>query len=197
LEKKGEFCAGMGETRNPFFDWINSYAVVLFFGSLVGLFLCAGMVGVTLVFSWLAKKNLLPRKAQNMLALVHRMEENAFPGKGALTFFLGIAFLLALNETVFDSVWVTVGGMIPLVVGDSTATLAGTSIGKRRLFNQKTVEGTIAGMLATVTALWMLFPMQPVEVVVVALAAAVVELLPLDDNLFLPVVSGTLLFLFL
>jgi len=117
-----------------------------------------------------------------------RERQGAFTG--ATFVFLG-SFLTVL----LFSKEVAVIVLLFLTIGDPTACLIGLAYGRHKLIGEKTVEGSLgfitAGLLAT---FWI--PMVPLTVKIAGVAAAaLVELIPwaIDDNLTIPLFSGTLM----
>ena len=101
---------------------------------------------------------------------------DAAPGKGAL---FCVAFFA--KEVAFV-------GLVALSLLDSVTTLAGVRFGKTRIYNHKSLEGTLAGFAATAIVLGLLVP--PGVALATAAAAAVAELAsPVDDNLVVPVAA--------
>lgn len=85
--------------------------------------------------------------------------------------------------------------LVFLIVGDTLAAIVGMAWGRTPLFG-KTVEGSLAGFAASFAAVVLLVPDLPVSAVALgALAAALVEVLPIpvDDNFRIPLVSGLVL----
>jgi dolichol kinase len=88
-----------------------------------------------------------------------------------------------------------------LILGDAAAALLGKRYGKRRLFGEKTVVGTLACLL-TCLLVYALFNgplrigMKPAAAILAACLTALLEALPLkfDDNLFVPPVTCFTLF---
>ncbi|MDK2915762.1 MAG: hypothetical protein PWR25_319 [Euryarchaeota archaeon] len=109
---------------------------------------------------------------------------DAAPGKGALFFALGALFCIA-----FFAKEVAFVGLVVLALLDSVTTLAGVRFGRTRIYNHKSLEGTLAGFAATAIALSFLVPLG--AALATAVAAAVAELVsPVDDNLVIPVVAS-------
>lgn len=112
--------------------------------------------------------------------LDHLEREDAGPGRGA--FFFTIATLGCL--VLFDPFQAAIGVFV-LALLDSVSTVAGRRFGRHRIFNGKSIEGFLAGVIVTAGALVVVLP--PVTAVVAAIAAGVVELVsPVDDNLVIP-----------
>lgn len=84
--------------------------------------------------------------------------------------------------------------LIFMSIGDTTAGLIGKAYGKTAI-GEKTLEGFLAGLVICLTIAWF-FPAAPRMVAVSgAIAAMVIEILPLplDDNLSMPLGSGTIM----
>lgn len=115
-------------------------------------------------------------------ALIDSLErKDAFPGKGTFYFVISALFCLAF----FDQFTVFVA-IIGLAVVDSASTVFGISMGKHRIFNGKSYEGFLAGVIFTLFIF--LFILPPVMAIPLALGAGLVEFLsPIDDNLIIPV----------
>jgi len=108
---------------------------------------------------------------------------DAAPGKGALFFALSAVFCLVFfaKETAFI-------GLVVLSLLDSITTLAGVRFGRNRIYNHKSLEGTLIGVTVTTAALCFLVP--PVVALVTAAVTGFAELIsPVDDNLVIPVVA--------
>jgi len=89
---------------------------------------------------------------------------------------------------------VAVAAMGYLILGDGLAGLIGRTLGRRRLAFGKSVEGTLAGLVANLVVGLLVLPAWPLALLG-AVLASLIELLPLplDDNLAIPLISGTLL----
>ena len=97
-------------------------------------------------------------------AVIANLERrDAAPGRGALFFALGALFCL-----VFFPKEIAFIGLVVLSLLDSVTTLAGVRFGRTRIYNHKSLEGTLAGVAVTAVA----------ELVI-----------PVDDNLVIPVVA--------
>ena len=113
-----------------------------------------------------------------LLDLLER--DDVGPGRGAFYFVVATLGCLVL----FDPFRAAVGVFV-LALLDSVSTIAGRRLGRHRLFNGKTIEGFLAGVLVTVGVL--VFALPPVTAVLAATVAGVVELVsPVDDNLVIP-----------
>jgi phytol kinase len=114
-------------------------------------------------------------------AIVDELERpNVFPGKGAILFlFSGLTCLFFFGPAL------AAAAVLCLSVLDAVATIAGIRYGRHRIFNGKSVEGTVAGIAAAALALLLLLP--PGQALAAAVLAGAMELVaPLDDNLLVP-----------
>jgi dolichol kinase len=75
---------------------------------------------------------------------------------------------------------------VSLAVLDGVATIAGTRFGRNRIYNGKSLEGTIAAIIVTFLVLLLVLPAP--GALVVAVVAGIIEMFsPVDDNLVIPV----------
>jgi phytol kinase len=103
------------------------------------------------------------------------------PGKGALYFAVS-----ALTCVILFPVEIVVPALISLAVLDGVATIAGIRFGRTRIYNGKSLEGTVAGIFVTFLVL-LLFISIP-GAFIVAVVAGIIEMFsPIDDNLVIPV----------
>jgi dolichol kinase len=118
------------------------------------------------------------------------------PGKGAITYFIGV--LLALKLFPLD---IALASILILAIGDGISSLVGP-FGKLKtgLSDKKLFEGTLAGALAG--ALGALFFVSPIEAFVGAFLAMIFEAMEirlnqqiLNDNVIVPLTAGTTMLL--
>ena len=109
------------------------------------------------------------------------------PGRGALYFAIS-----ALACVILFPVTVSVPALVTLAVLDSVTTIVGVRFGRTRIYNGKSWEGTIAGIVVTIIALLPFLTLP--GAVGIALVAGAIELVsPVNDNLVIPVaVCGVL-----
>jgi len=126
---------------------------------------------------------------EDIISRVQRNREKHIPGRAALSFTLGVI----LASIVFYPMQklVLIGAIVALTFGDGFSALIGKWVGKRKTFGNKTMEGTIGGIVAATIALTFFFPFE------IALAAAIfamlAEYIPINDNYVIPIVSGLVL----
>lgn len=122
-----------------------------------------------------------------------------FPGKGVIFFFIGT--LLALQLFELD---IALASIMILTLGDSVSHIIGERFGKiKNIFNghsKKLMEGTLAGTLAGLVGALLFVPFP--EAFLGSLVAMIAEVIKidlndhtLDDNLVVPLVAGTTMFL--
>jgi len=131
---------------------------------------------------------------------VGRHNERKFPGRGALLFFLGAMILMFLSVYVFKRPEMAAAALVPVVFGDGVATIVGSHTGRHKLLPNKSLEGSLAGFAAAFLVLLLpAFALFPFVWKAFALAgtAMLVELLPLNDNLSIPVASALVLYIIL
>lgn len=152
---------------------LGKFYSVMFFGVSLGFGLFISSLfqkGVQVpIFSWFLQR--FERK-------------EAWPGKGAIYFFLG-SFLAVI---FFDPYYVFVSILI-LAFLDSFSTIFGMGFGKRKAHKKKTWEGSIAGFSASFLVSLLFLPFN--IAFGVCLVATVLEMLALvDDNILIPPVAS-------
>jgi dolichol kinase len=108
---------------------------------------------------------------------------------GATTFLIG-AFISVL---IFSKP-VAIIVLLFLTLGDTIAFLVGSSVGRLRIFKEKTVEGALSFLLVACLIVY-LFPIVNLRVGLIgAFIGCGVELIPkVDDNLVIPIVTGAIM----
>ncbi len=121
----------------------------------------------------------------------HLDRKDIIPGRGALFFVIGILTPLF----IFPPVLVFLGVLVHSFM-DSVTTIVGINFGNHRIYNEKSVEGTLAGFIMNLFVLTMFMNqfwfLNPFVVIVTALVASLCELLiPVNDNLLIPLITAT------
>ncbi len=159
---------------------------------LIGLlFLIGGLISVLIKFRVrLPLIQFVLDWAEKIIHLVERSKEKKIPGESALIFVLGI-FLTVL---IFQSKTVIFGALIVMVLGDGFSTLFGEKFGRIRTFGNRSLEGTVIGILVSFAFLATFLPFK--IAIIAAIIGMLSEYLPLNDNLVIPLITGlTLKFL--
>jgi phytol kinase len=150
------------------------------------LFLSAVLLFVFLLFDLVACGYALPG-LDRLIEETDRARE--LPFKGSLAFAVGALFCFIVFGGEYTAV-----GLITLGVLDSITTLAGLRFGRHTILHNKSVEGTITGVVAA--AIVLLFFIPPGVALLVAGVGGPVELFsPIEDNLVIQVVVCTVLVL--
>jgi len=131
-----------------------------------------------------------------LVKLFERDYEKELPGKGAIMFFAG-SLAMMLAAVLLGRPEIIAPALVPLVFGDGLATIIGIKYGKHKITGGKSWEGTIAGFIASVIVLSLLLSPQWAVILAVAATAMIVEILPIDDNLTIPIISGLVLYIIL
>lgn len=105
-------------------------------------------------------------------------------GLGAHVYFTCAAFVSIL----FYSQAIAIAAVLMLILGDGAAAIVGIKWGKTRLRERRTLGGSLA--LFLVAFLAGLLVVSPKLALIGAIVAACVELLPLNDNLSIPIFAG-------
>lgn len=130
-----------------------------------------------------------PGFARRFLALVGVMlrEREASRLTGATT----LAMSYTVTAALFPS-WPAVAGILIAGLADPAAALVGRPAGRHRYPGGKSVEGSLAFLAVAVALLLVVPPLGVVGALAVGLALTVVEALtlPVDDNLYLPLLAA-------
>ena len=124
-----------------------------------------------------------------------RTDESRIVGEAAIKFTFGILisalvfFVLGLDNRVI------LGAIVTLALGDSTSTIIGKMFGKTKIFRNKSLEGTIAGIVVSAVAMMAFLP--ALVAIPAAVAGMLAELIPLNDNYTIPLVTGVTIALLL
>jgi glycerol-3-phosphate acyltransferase PlsY len=122
-------------------------------------------------------------------SLLRREELYSLSG-GSYLLLAAIPCILLYDKSVF------IAAISFLVIGDTVAALVGLSVGRVRFF-KKTLEGTLAGLLACVGLAFFATRLGlPLKVGILgAVSAALIEALPFEvnDNVAIPIFSGAVM----
>ncbi len=132
----------------------------------------------------------LENKFRDFAMRFEREEYFRAPFQGAFWFYFSCALALLLFPFNIAS-----AACCMLAVGDSLSTLIGVKFGRHKIVKKKTLEGSLALLTSSFVA--GMFFVNPVLSFAGALAAAFAELLPkINDNLTIPLISGSVMLLF-
>jgi dolichol kinase len=164
------------------------FIAVLGIGGLEGLrWFCLGLIVLGLVLVSLSNHKLF-RFLHEILQRVQRKKES-FPGEGAFFFVVGVS----IAAWIFSNETNILGAIIALTFQDSFSTLIGIHWGKTSIAERKSLEGALGGFVMCFVALALIFSI-PVALAA-SLVATLVELLPLNDSLTIPLATAIILHL--
>ncbi len=151
------------------------------------------MLSIFFPISYFKIKNTLTYPFWKLLEYVERKQNwETIPGKQAYSLAVG----LSLVSLIFPEKAVKVA-IISTAIYDGIATIVGKFIGKHRiLFTNKSIEGTVAGIVANTLALLLILPLW--KAIFISITVATVEIFAnsrrwyLDDNFLIPLVSAAL-----
>jgi dolichol kinase len=124
----------------------------------------------------------------NALGGVHREDE---VGKVSVLLWTLSGSLFTMY--FFNNRHIVIVSLLYLALGDAIAAVIGKHIGRTRIFNGKTLEGSLA-CFAICFAIGLIF-LDPRVALIGAILAAIIEVMPwpLNDNFWMPPVSAALL----
>lgn len=161
--------------------------LIIYFGRIITLEIACLAFSTGIVLSVLVKRGVKLPVIDYFVEKCGRKQEKHFPGYGAIIFFLGMIIILFF----FQDLNVIIGAMVVAVYGDAASTIMGKSFGRYSIVKPYTIEGTVAGIIVSFATL-VLF-LNPLSAFVTALIGMSAEMLPIDDNLSIPIVSAVVL----
>jgi phytol kinase len=178
--------------------FVGVLAVILLYFDILRAWSIFLLIIVGILASLLSKRIRVPFFSY-FLELFERKDDKNFPGKGMIFLFIGILLVLKL----FDKD-IALAAIMVLALGDSISHIFGAQFGKiKNLFNgdgKKLLEGTLAGTVMGFLGAVIFVPVP--EAFMGSLVAMIAEVVKfdlndatLDDNLIVPLVAGTVMFL--
>ena len=144
-----------------------------------------------IVIEYLRVRSVIIKKIfNNFLKSMLRIHEIDGKFTGATWVFIGST----LTISIFPKE-IAVISLVYMSLGDATAGLVGEKFGKTKFYN-KTIEGSIAGLIVCLLSGYFVHLTLPLVVVFSgAFAAMFIELMPIsiDDNLSIPLFGGTIM----
>lgn len=166
--------------------------ILLYFGRGVVI----AFVFFTIIFGLLIMNARILNKKNRVTDIIQWFEHNferpnvPLPGWGSACYATGILIILTGLTDINEMIAVT----LILALGDGFSTLVGKN-GKNKIpYNsKKTLEGTVAFVIASLPAYYFIGPLAIPLIII----GAIVETLPLiDDNLLIPIVATCFLVIF-
>lgn len=159
------------------------------------LILCASALCLLLVDLLRARNRVFRKLFMALFGRMLRPKEQ----EGGMTASTVVIASAALTILVFRRE-IAVASLVFLSLGDSSAALVGRHFGVTRLFGGRTLEGSLAALVACLGASWLLLHLSPgfgwvltpgglLAGSLVAVFSELVDM-PLDDNLRIPVFAG-------
>ncbi len=183
------------ETKRKVFHLIFGTLILLliYFAGINASFIVIGSCAIvgTFISLAIARGYKIPRLAK-LVESVERPDEKHFPGKAAVYFFISTLVIMFIFH---DTPLVVLAALSIQVYADTAASIMGQRYGKTKVLQNKTYKGSFACFIVAAICVSAFYPF-PVALIV-ALVAAIVELLPMDDNLWAPLFAATVIRLLL
>jgi len=178
---------------------VGVITVLLIYFNLLSSLAILALIVIGLLASFICKRTWLPGFSFFLNHFERGREKTQFPGKGLIFFFIGVLLVIELFE--MD---IALAAIMILALGDSISHLVGEKYGHlKNIFNwrgAKLLEGTLAGTLAGFLGAIIFVPWE--MAFIASFAAMVAEVIKidfndntLDDNLVIPLIAGTVMFL--
>ncbi|MBU0456584.1 MAG: diacylglycerol/polyprenol kinase family protein [Nanoarchaeota archaeon] len=177
---------GLGVIVLFYFDILSSFAVFL-------------LIIIGIIASFICKRTNLPFFSFFLKHFEREDMKKNFPGRGLIYYFVGILLVMRLFEKD-----IALAAIMILSLGDSVSHIVGERFGQiKNIFNgksKKLLEGTLVGTFAGFIGAVFFVPIPEAFIgSLIAMIAEVVEIdfnkNTLDDNLIVPLVAGTAMFL--
>lgn len=176
---------------------VGTVIIILFLNNWITLLAFFIIVCLGIFLSFVGKNVKLPIMSWFIGFFEREQDKNKFPGRGII--FFGAGCILVLRLFTRD---IALASIIILTFADSIAHLIGSNFGKitNPLNNKKKIEGSIAGFLVG-SLVAMLF-VSPLLSIIGSFAAMLFEAVRfevsgerIDDNLLVPLIAGTFMYL--
>ena len=146
---------------------------------------------IAIVIEYLRVHSVIIKKIfDNFFISMLRLHEMDGKYTGATWVFIGSTITIAIFPKE-----IAIISLVYMSIGDTVAGLVGRKFGKIKFYD-KTIEGSLAGLIFCLLSGYLVQLSLPMEVVISgAFAAMFIELLPIsiDDNLSVPLFAGTIM----
>ena len=159
--------------------------LIAFLGTEISRLIIAIALLIGIIASILIMRGCKLPLLQKIVEKAERENEKHFPGRAAVFFFASALILLTLFQT---NPQLIIAALSVQVFADSAAALIGIKYGKHKLIGKKSWEGSIACFIIATICINFYYPLP--MAIITALAATIIEAIPLDDNLLVPLVAG-------
>ena len=174
------------------FNLVIPFTYLFFFGSrFQALRILVPLTVFAIIIEYLRVHSVIIKKLfGDFLISMLRLHEMDGKYTGATWVFIGSTITIAIFPKE-----IAVISLIYMCIGDTVAGLVGRKFGKIKFYD-KTIEGSLAGLIFCLLSGYLVQLSLPIEVVISgAFAAMFIELLPIsiDDNLSVPLFAGTIM----
>jgi len=163
-------------------------SLIYFLGTETSLKVLGACLSLGVIISLIIKKGINIPFLKKIVESVERENEKIFPGKAAVYFFISAIIVLFIFK---DNPQIALAALSVEIFADAAAALVGMSFGKTRIYRKKTLEGTFTCLVVATVTTWYFFPILPLLAIFAGIIATIVEVLPLDDNLWVPLITAT------
>ncbi len=165
-------------------------AVLLLFGEWNVFYAATALLVLSgIASSSLSDGNKIP-VVSKLVSIAERFGEKKRSGVALSLYCAGVMIVSGLSD-LFPDKPVLLAALIVLAYGDSVATLAGKAIGKTKILGNRTLEGTVTGIVVSFVLLVLaLNPLMWWKALPIAIVGMLAEYLPIDDNISVPLVSA-------
>ena len=160
-------------------------SLIIFLGAEISTKLVTLSLIFGVIISILIIKKIKIPLIQKIILSVERDDERKFPGKAAIYFLAATLIVMTLFK---DEPTIIITALSIQIFADTTAALIGMQFGKRKVFRKKTLEGSIGFFIIAFICISIFYPTH--VAIISAIIATLVEILPLDDNLFVPLFTA-------
>jgi len=170
--------------------------LIYFLGTRLSFKIILVLFFVGLILATAMKFGFRHKVLEKIVSIVEREHEKHFPGKAALIFFGTTLILLYLFRS---EMLIVIAALSVEIFADSFAALIGKKFGKHiivdKKYYKKTAEGTLACFLIALIILAFFVPLW--IALIGAIIATIVEFLPVNDNIGIPLLVAIALKLLL
>jgi len=158
-----------------YFAGINASFIVIGICTIIGTFLSLAIArGYKLPF------------LTKLVVGVERTTEKKFPGKAAIYFFISALVIMFIFH---DTPLIVLAALSVQVYADTAAAIMGQRYGKTKILMNKTYKGSFACFVIAAICVSVFYPIH--ITLITALIAAIIELIPIDDNLWVPLFAAS------
>ena len=159
--------------------------IIYLLGTEKSFYLLLAITTIGIVLSYLIKIGVKIKPLTTIINYVQRKQEKNTPGKAAIMFFLSSIIILFLFQ---QEKMIIIAILAVQIYADGFAAIFGKKFGKIKIFEKKTWAGTSTFFIISFFCLIHFF--DPIYTLILSLIATIIEVLPIDDNLGVPLGLG-------